>query len=487
MDAKTLLSEVPLFGHLSADQLDELVPLFEERVYEDGTVILEQGHKQVFAGVVVSGVVERLRNGVKCDSLASGHTFGLYHLLTHPMAYATAKAVGKTTVLVICAERFGELVQSRPSFATAMLAGTFMLVRSQANALRAIHTHADEKIRVIFYDASAWTRSAFSAEKCKAFNPAIEPVFVQERLTLDTTVFASGHDVISCFVNDDVSGEVLHKLSCIGTKMIAMRCAGFDRVAVDNARAYGVTVARVPGYAPEGVAEHAAALMMSAVRNVHTASARTRALGFSLQGLAGFNIRGKTVGVIGVGRIGQCMVRILDGFGTKIIAYDPFPIPDHIKAMPSVTVASSLDEIWPVCDIITLHVPLTKELNHLINKDTISRMKEGVVIVNVSRGPLIDTAALLDGLTSGKVRAAGLDVFEGEESFVFGDAAAVRVPDPMRSLLALPNVVVTGHQAFLTEEALAAIRTTTLQNIMDFMAGKTGSDHPNSVYGPASE
>jgi D-lactate dehydrogenase len=295
------------------------------------------------------------------------------------------------------------------------------------------------------------------------------------RLTTKTAKLAQGSDVVCAFVNDDLSADVLEILAKGGTRLITMRCAGFDRVDLDAAERLGLQVTRVPAYSPEAVAEHAVGLMMSLNRRFHKAYQRTRDANFSLEGLVGFNFYGKTAGIIGTGKIGIATMRILKGLGMEILCYDPYENPLAIELGAKYC---ELDEIYAKSDIISLHCPMTKENYHLLNEDSFNKMRDGVMIINTSRGELLDSAAAIEALKRGRIGALGLDVYDNEKELFFEDKSNdVIVDDIFRRLSACHNVIFTGHQAFLTEDALQNIAETTLNNIESFFSGtKSGNE-----------
>ncbi|MBR3504631.1 MAG: 2-hydroxyacid dehydrogenase [Clostridia bacterium] len=312
-------------------------------------------------------------------------------------------------------------------------------------------------IKVAFYDAKAYDRPSF--EKYGG-ERGVQFRFLETKLNEDTVALAEGCDAVCVFVNDTVDARVIDKLYGYGVKLVALRSAGYNNV--DVRAAFGkVHVTHVPAYSPYAVAEHAMALLLTSVRRVHKAYNRTREFNFSLNGLTGFDFHGKTAGVIGTGKIGRIFIDICRGFGMKVIAYDPFPAKDSgIECV-------SLDELFARSDIISLHCPLTDDTRHLIGADAISRMKKGVVIVNTSRGGLIDAEALLEGIKARQIGAACLDVYEEEADIFFEDRSGHIMDDDLLSrLISMPNVIVTSHQAFLTEEALSNIAETTVSNIL---------------------
>jgi len=283
------------------------------------------------------------------------------------------------------------------------------------------------------------------------------------RLCLQTVRLAHGFDVVCAFVNDSLGDKVLTELSKNGTKVIAMRCAGFNNVDLEVAKKLNLRVVNVPSYSPESVAEHTVALMLTLNRKVHKAYQRTRDANFSLSGLVGFNMQHRNVGVIGTGRIGLATIKVLLGFGCHIYAHDPYP--NHAVLELGVKYVS-LEEIFSVCDIISLHCPLTSENHHLLNRDSFSRMKPGVMVINTSRGGLLNALDAIEALKTGQLGSLGLDVYENEKELFFEDKSNEVIQDDVfRRLSACHNVIFTGHQAFLTEEALSAIAFTTLTNI----------------------
>ncbi|MBQ9385121.1 MAG: 2-hydroxyacid dehydrogenase [Ruminiclostridium sp.] len=314
-------------------------------------------------------------------------------------------------------------------------------------------------MKVAFFDTKEYDKASFERYE----KPGdVEFKFLETKLTEDTAELANGCDAVCVFVNDTVNGTVIDKLYAGGTKMIALRCAGYNNVDVEHA--YGkIHVAHVPAYSPYAVAEHTAALLLTSIRRIHKAYNRTRDFNFSLSGLTGFDLNGKTVGVVGTGKIGRIFINICRGFGMNVIAYDAFPAKDSdIEYV-------SLVELFERSDIISLHCPLTGETRHMINAEAIEKMKKGVVILNTSRGALIDAEALLAGIKARKVGAACLDVYEEEADIFFEDRSGHILNDELLSrLISMPNVIVTSHQAFLTEEALNNIAETTMKNIGSF-------------------
>lgn len=317
-------------------------------------------------------------------------------------------------------------------------------------------------MKLAFFDTKSYDIPGFDRYGIPA---GVEIKYFEPNLNRDTVTLAAGFDAVCVFVNDTVDAVVVDKLHQLGVKAIVLRCAGFNNVDIKACEGK-LRVFRVPAYSPHAVAEHAMALLLTINRRTHKAYIRTRDFNFSLQGLAGFDLYGKTVGIVGTGKIGRVFADICKGFGMKILAYDKFPNPD--AGLDYV----DLPELFARADIISLHCPLTEETHHLINADTIAMMKKGVTIINTSRGALVDTEALINGIKEKKVGAACLDVYEEEGDFFYEDFSGHIVQDDkLVRLIAMPNVIVTSHQAFLTSEALDNIAATTVNNLTRFFSG----------------
>ncbi len=295
--------------------------------------------------------------------------------------------------------------------------------------------------------------------------------FLEPHLNEETASLAAGFEAVCVFVNDELSNTVLETIAAFGVKLVALRCAGFNNVDLHAAARLGITVVRVPAYSPHAVAEHSVALILALNRRIHRAYNRVREGNFALDGLLGFDLHGRTVGVIGTGRIGTVFAHIMTGFGCEILCHDPTPDPERL---PTTAKIVSLDEIYAKSDIISLHCPLTPENHHLISNTTLARMKDGVMLINTSRGALLDTSDVIEALKCGKVGALGLDVYEEEADLFFEDLSSTIIPDDIFArLLTFPNVLITGHQAFFTREALENIAATTLANIAEWEASGT--------------
>ncbi|OHD56523.1 MAG: hydroxyacid dehydrogenase [Spirochaetes bacterium GWF1_51_8] len=321
--------------------------------------------------------------------------------------------------------------------------------------------------KIAFFDTKPYDEESFDVVN-REFGFSIK--YHKSRLGADTAILTKGYPIVCAFVNDTIDRAVTDELYGQGVRLIAMRCAGYNNI--DLKAVYGkIHVVRVPAYSPYAVAEHAAGLILSLNRKIHKAYYRTRDNNFNINGFLGFDMYGKTAGVIGTGKIGRVLIDILKGFKMHVLAYDPFP--NTTAAQEQGFEYVDLDTIYKKSDIISLHCPLSKETQHLIDAVAIDKMKEGVMIINTSRGALIDTAALIEGLKAKRIGSAGLDVYEEESEYFFEDFSGGIIDDDILArLLTFPNVLVTSHQAFFTREALSNIAHTTLQNIKDFIDGK---------------
>ena len=318
---------------------------------------------------------------------------------------------------------------------------------------------------IAFFGSKPYDEASFN-EKNSGYG--FELRYYKGHLNLNNVILTQGVDAVCIFVNDTADAEVIRQLAANGVKLLALRCAGYNNVDLNKTAECGIKVLRVPGYSPEAVAEHAMALVLTANRHTHKAYIKCRENNFSLNGLMGVNLYGKTAGIVGTGKIGLAMARICQGFGMKIVAYDLYP--NESSGLEYV----SLDRLLAISDLISLHCPLTPETHHMINKKSISRMKDGVILVNTSRGGLICTEDLITGIRDHKFWAVGLDVYEEESDFVYEDMSEyILKTSTVQRLLSFPNVALTSHQGFFTREAMHNIAETTLQNIQDFIDGKT--------------
>ncbi len=328
-------------------------------------------------------------------------------------------------------------------------------------------------MKTVCFSTKLFERNAFQSANLLYKH---ELTFIESYLNYNTATLANGFPAICAFVTDELNANVLTILAKQGTKLIALRSAGFNHVDLTAAKKLGLTVVRVPAYSPYAIAEHTIGLILALNRNIHKSYARVREGNFALDGLLGFDIHGKKVGIIGTGKIGAVVAHIIKGFGCNLLGYDVSPNPVCIELGMKYV---NLPELFSESDIITLHCPLTPETHHLINAKTLEKMKDGVMIINTSRGATIDTKAAISGLKSGKIGYLGLDVYEEETDLFFQDLSSHIIQDDIfMRLLTFPNVLITGHQAFLTKEALENIAKTTLANITDCEFGRT---FPNEV------
>jgi D-lactate dehydrogenase len=323
-------------------------------------------------------------------------------------------------------------------------------------------------LKVILFDVRSYDRDAFNKANVRYGH---ELVYMDTRLDLSTVSLASQFPVVCPFVNDCLNRAVLERLWANGTRLLALRSAGYNHVDVSAAKSLGFRLIRVPEYSPYAVAEHAVGLLLTLNRKIHRAVNRVREGNFSLEGLVGWDLHGKTCGIIGTGRIGTVMAHILHGFGCRVLAYDVQPNAELVSKLSVEYVP--LQQLYAQADVISLHVPLTPHTHHIINHDALAMMKPNVILINTSRGGLIDTRALIAALKSGRIGGAALDVYEEEEHYFFRDLSdRIIQDDVLARLLTFPNVVITAHQGFLTQEALTNIAETTLAGITAFEQGK---------------
>lgn len=332
-------------------------------------------------------------------------------------------------------------------------------------------------MKVIFFSSKSYDEEYFIKIN-ENFNHELH--FLETRLDSHTAQLAKGYDAVCAFVNDKINPDTLEILNELGIKLLTLRCAGFNNVDLAAADKNDVTILRVPAYSPAAVAEHALALILSLNRKTHKAYNRIREGNFSLERLVGFNISGKTVGVIGTGAIGKAFIRLLQGFDNKVVAHDPYPNDElRNKGIQYVTLADLLSQ----SDIISLHCPLNHETHRMINAETLKNVKKGAMLINTSRGKLIDTEAVINSLRNKQLGSLAIDVYAEEEKLFFKDLSEMIIDDDTISrLITLPNVLITAHQAFLTREALEQIAETTLQNIADFENGKVNENQVSSEH-----
>lgn len=336
-------------------------------------------------------------------------------------------------------------------------------------------------IKIAFYDTRSYDKEAFTKENEKY---GFEIDFFDFKLSEKTALTSKGFDAVCVFVNDTLNAKVISVLKECGVKVILLRCAGFNNVDLEAAEKAKIKVARVPAYSPHAVAEHAAALLLSLTRHIPQAYLRTKTVNFNIEGLTGRDLFGLTAGIFGTGKIGRCMADILKGFGMKVICYDPYPDEEWAKQKDFSYV--DVNEIFKQSDVLSFHCPLTDENHHIVNHENLKLMKSDAVIINTSRGALIDTKALVQALKHKRIGGAALDVYEEESAFFFKDCSAeIITDDVLARLLTFPNVLITGHQAFLTTTALSNIAEVTLNNIKTLSAKNfTGRSDNQLTYTP---
>ena len=529
--ALALLKDTTWFGTCSPAFLDALASIMTPLATDDGYIFMQEGTQLQEFIILESGTLARTKLSVsastdKLDLLASisqstrtlvskqltehsilvdtlegrGRVSGLLHTMQDGhVVYATVTSRGPVHVWLVKGEAFCQLVSSNPAYCLEFMSSMATEIRSGTKSLRSLMDalagntnnssslgHPKDgppQIRVLCYDATSWVVEGFkpAIEQFNAANSDFKIVmeYSNERLGSKTAICAAGYEAVCTFVNDAADSEVMTTLSRVGVKMIAQRAAGFDRIDTKAARAYGITVARVPAYSPYAVAEMAIALLMAVNRKITKANNRVKMANFTLdKGLLGFDVHGKTVGVMGTGKIGEILCNILLGFGVKLLCFDVYPN-ESIKAKGGTYVDQ--DEIFAQSDVLFLMMPLLPATKHTINKDMLTKLKRGVTIINTSRGALIDTKALLQGLNDGVISGVGMDVYENESDYFFQDWSASQIEDPdLRALLGEHNVILTAHQAFFTKEAVDKIVSTTLENLRDYKKGLRMMDHPNN-------
>jgi len=499
-------------GHVNVDEGDENHTLI---IVDEGTLTriklavderdfqVQRSIKEILSSAERAS--SRIASSVVIDYINHIQVKGLLHNLKQGnTTTVTIAAHDAVKAWLISGEDLGNSITSKPKWSLdimASLAGEHRVETKSLHALvrhsKAGHGTGDERqnevklCRVLCYDAHNWVTDGFKPA-VEEFNKryykdyAMEMEFTTERLSEGTATYAAGYNAVCLFVNDDASGSVLQTLSSIGVRMIAMRCAGFDRVDTKAARALGITVARVPAYSPYAVAEMAVALLMAVTRKIVKTSNRVHKANFSLDtDLMGMDIHGKTVGVMGTGKIGQIVCNIMLGFGAKLLCNGGHVNEDIVKAG---SVYVDKETMFRQSDVIFLMMPLLPTTYHIFNMDTLPLLKKGVIIINTSRGGLIDTKALLKGLQEAIIAGVGMDVYEHEQEYFFQDWSGRNVKDPdLLALLDNNKVVLTAHQAFFTKEAVDKIVSTTIDNLHDFYhKGLLGQSHPNNCIPPFS-
>ena len=481
-----LLRETRLFGALDDVALSALEAALKKKTFEPGDLLCCEGNSGDRMYIIESGealVLKAVGDGepIEVTVLRRGDVAGEMGLFGDRTRTASLKACSQTVAWELAYDDFERILDQEPSVAKGLL-GTLSknLARETSTAATLRAKEEERGLRVAFFGANPY-RNRLYTEK-NAYGYALK--FFLPRLTLDTAPLADGFRVVVATANDCLDAPVVEALAERGVELIALRCAGFNNVNLDACARLGMSVVRVPAYSPYAVAEHAVALMMALNRRTHRAHARVRDGNFSLSGLVGFDMHGKTAGVIGTGKIGACLLSILHGFGCSLLAHSRTERKDLVHTYGVEYVG--LDELLSRCDIISLHCALLPETYHMIDAQAIAQMKDGVMLINTARGGLIDTEALIEGLKSRKIGFAGLDVYEEEADYFYKDFSDdVIEDDALARLTTFSNVMVTGHQGSLTDVAQTSIVETTIENIREFQLGRRGNDLSNVVPGSA--
>ena len=480
----TWIRKISFFAELDEETLSLLGEAMSPLDLSENEYLCREGEKGDRLFILERGevAVEKVGSAgqtLEIARLGPGDVAGASSLFTKGRRSASLRADTPCRVWVLDHPTFLRLSEAHAALARAVLSNLSVQLSRGGDFTAQLLSHdLDRRYRIAFFDTKSYTRAIFEARNRDRYAIA----FFEPRLTLETATLARGAKAVCVFVNDTLDEKVIEELHALGVELIVLRCAGYNNVDLKACEAHQMTVLRVPAYSPHAVAEHAAALMLTLNRKVHRANNRVREGNFSLDGLVGFDIYGKTAGIVGAGKIGRCLIDILLGFGCDILVYDAFP--DEALAARDRVRYVTLDELFRASDIISLHAPLLPETRHMIDDRAISAMKPGVMLINTSRGALIDTQALLAGLKDGRIGYAGLDVYEEESGYFFEDFSdRVMTDDLLARLTTFNNVIVTSHQAFLTREALTNIADTTLGNVQAFIEVGLDGELENRVRG----
>ncbi|NNM67241.1 MAG: cyclic nucleotide-binding domain-containing protein [Spirochaetales bacterium] len=475
------LKKEPLFSSLNDEALQLVVDQMRPVHLAEGELLCREGEPGDRMYLVASGEIRVLKRGgdrvdVEIAVLKSGELAGMMSLLRRDPRSATMIASGAVELWEITSDTFHKLLAEHAGFAQHLIAELSKYLRVQAARVADLQSSTrDPRLHLAVFDSKPYMEEILRKQNADRF--ALK--FFEAKLTPETVSLAAGNQAVCVFVNDRLNEDVIVGLKQSGVELIALRCAGFNNVDLAACRRYGLSVVRVPAYSPYAVAEHSVALMLALNRHTHQAYNRIRDGNFSLNNLVGFDMFGKTVGVIGAGKIGRCAVDILLGFGCRVLIYNRSSVPE-LAAKGAVFV--DLDTLYREADIISLYVPLTPETRHLIGQESLRKMKRGVMLINTSRGALVDTQALIKGLVEGHIGSAGLDVYEEEGQYFFEDySASIVTDDVLARLMTFNNVLITSHMAFLTREALTNIADTTLDNVQEWLEGKRGKGLTNGV------
>lgn len=480
-----LLKNVRCFALLDEKTLRAVEQAVRPERFVAGQRICTEGEESDRMYVIESGEVVVSRQAAAGESvelavLGRGDIAGELGLFGQTRRTATLDARTECRVLSLAYRDFERVLEQDAAVARGLLAYVSAeLVRSTSTIVKLTSSELDRRLHVAFFHASPLRNELY--RKGNRHGYALH--FFTPRLCQETAPLAAGCRVVVVSANDTLDAPVIEALHPLGVELVALRCAGFNNVDLQACQRLGIQVTRVPAYSPHAVAEHAVALMLALNRHIPRAHARVRDGNFSLEGLLGFDMHGRTAGIVGTGKIGSCVASILHGFGCRLLAFDVHRQADLEERLAVRYV--ELEELFSESDVISLHAPLTPETHHLIDKAALEKMKPGVMLINTSRGGLVDTKALLDGLKSGKIGHAGLDVYEEEESYFYEDfSARVIADDVLARLLTFHNVLITSHQGSLTDVAQQNMAETTLANIREYELGRRGRDLTNAVLAP---
>lgn len=479
------LKSLTIFKNLPDEALSQLARVLKERKYREGERLCREGEVDPWVYFIRSGQCRATKllgnEEVELRQLTSGDVMGLTSAFRSRARSASLTAATDLEVYALSHKDFNDVLFSVASGTEAIrsllehFAASVRRKNKEMAELRRGRVHSGRP-RVAVFDSKDYTRVTF----LKKGGERYDFQFFDTRLEPKTATLAENARSVVAFVNDDLSKATLETLAGVGVEHIALRCAGFNNVDLGAAKELGLSVTRVPAYSPHAVAEHSLALILALNRKIHKAYGRVREGNFTLDGLVGFDLYGQTVGVVGTGKIGRCMVHILRGLGCRVLCYDVQEHPE-ILGLDQVEYCG-LDKLLRESRIVSLYVPLTRDTFHMIDKAAIEKMQDGVMLINTSRGGLVETKALIEGLKSGKIGSAGLDVYEEESAYFFEDFSEKSIGDDVLArLLTFNNVIVTSHQAFLTEQALSNIASTTLQSIDEFFEGKRSEELTHSV------
>ncbi len=481
-----VLKNVQLFAPLDQQCLTILKEKMKLISLKTDEVLCSEGDAGDRMYIVDTGELRVIKTGktgnpIEIARLRPGEAAGMMSLFEKEPRSATLQAADRVELWEIDQKTFQHLLDTQPDLSKALLGILSQRLRRETKIVAELASHdEDNRLKVAIFDSKPYTENIFLSRNEERF--ALK--FFESRLNRDTVAMASGFRVVCPFVNDQIDSKAVEELARLGVHLIALRCAGYNNVDLAACREHNISVARVPAYSPYAVAEHAIALIMALNRHTARAHNRVREGNFSLTGLVGFDMHKKNVGIFGTGKIGKCTIDILLGFGCEILAFSR-PVDKQLARRRGVTYVE-FDELLAKSHIISLHAPLTPQTHHIINAKSINKMKPGVMLINTSRGGLMDTQALIKGLLSGQIGSAGLDVYEEEGEYFFEDFSDTVIADEtLARLTTFNNVIITSHMAFLTREALANIADTTFDNITEYESGKRGQELTNAVAAPA--